>query len=115
MAESVVNHEPDAPEAQDASGALLARLAARSRERFEARRQILSFSEYMAEVLEDPRRHTRDAARYARDAFDSLLALPEGTDPRPTLRSLPRQLDVDVDDPAVLEDLDDPEQLASLG
>jgi predicted Ser/Thr protein kinase len=45
-------------------------LAARSQERFAARRQILSFGEYMDEVAKDPLRHTRDAAHYIRDCFD---------------------------------------------
>ncbi len=76
MADSAVNgaraEELAAPadDATERSNALLGRVANRSRERFTLRRQILSFSEYFAEVLKDPRRHTRDAAHYLRDAFD---------------------------------------------
>lgn len=58
-------------EAEAPRGAeLLAEIAAISRERFEARRQILSFSEYFAEVSAGPTLHTRDAAHYLRDLFD---------------------------------------------
>src|SRR5690606_12321817 len=73
MADSAVNgaraEELAAPadDATERSSALLGRVASRSRERFTLRRQILSFSEYFAEVLKDPRRHTRDAAHYLRD------------------------------------------------
>ena len=36
---------------------------------FEAQKRVLSFSEYLALVREHPRRHTRDAPRYLRDAL----------------------------------------------
>ncbi|RMG18304.1 MAG: serine protein kinase PrkA [Planctomycetota bacterium] len=49
---------------------LMELVSSRSQERFAARQQILSFAEYFAEVARDPRRHTRDAARYLKDCFD---------------------------------------------
>jgi len=45
-------------------------LQASVRERFQAEKRVLSFDEYLDEVLEHPFRHTRDAARYVRDCFD---------------------------------------------
>ncbi|MBW2463149.1 MAG: serine protein kinase PrkA, partial [Deltaproteobacteria bacterium] len=38
--------------------------------RFEAQKRVLGFEEYLAMALEHPGRHTRDAARYLRGAFD---------------------------------------------
>ena len=40
--------------------------------RFEAQKRVLSFREYLALVQENPRRHTRDAARYLKDCMDSF-------------------------------------------
>ncbi|MEM9194542.1 MAG: serine protein kinase PrkA [Myxococcota bacterium] len=40
------------------------------RDRFEAQRRVLSFTEYLALLSEVPERHTRDASRYLRDCFD---------------------------------------------
>jgi serine protein kinase len=57
----------------DAAGrarSALEKLSTTSQERFAAERQILSFSEYLRDVLEAPARHTRDAATYVRDMFD---------------------------------------------
>ena len=48
----------------------LERIGARVRERFEAEKRVLSFSEYLDEFAAFPLRHTRDAARYLRDCFD---------------------------------------------
>ncbi len=48
----------------------LERIGARVRERFEAEKRVLSFSEYLEEFALHPWRHTRDAARYLRDCFD---------------------------------------------
>jgi serine protein kinase len=48
----------------------LERIGARVRERFEAEKRVLSFSEYLEEFAAHPLRHTRDAARYIRDCFD---------------------------------------------
>lgn len=48
----------------------LERIGARVRERFEAEKRVLSFSEYLEEFAAHPFRHTRDAARYIRDCFD---------------------------------------------
>jgi serine protein kinase len=45
-------------------------IGARVRERFEAEKRVLSFSEYLDEFAAHPVRHTRDAARYLRDCFD---------------------------------------------
>ncbi|MEZ6186533.1 MAG: serine protein kinase PrkA [Planctomycetota bacterium] len=49
---------------------LLDELRQTSCERFETQRTILSFPEYLELVLEDPARHTRNAALYLRDLFD---------------------------------------------
>ncbi len=38
--------------------------------RFEAQKRVLSFREYLALVQENPRRYTRDAARYLKDCMD---------------------------------------------
>ncbi len=51
----------------------------------------------------------------ARTAFAPLLAASDEHGARPVLRALPRRLDVDVDDPAVLEDLDRRADLAAAG
>jgi len=40
--------------------------------RFEAQKRVLSFREYLALVEDNPRRHTRDAARYLKDCMDSF-------------------------------------------
>jgi predicted Ser/Thr protein kinase len=48
----------------------LERIGARVRERFEAEKRVLSFSEYLDEFGAHPWRHSRDAARYLRDCFD---------------------------------------------
>jgi serine protein kinase len=48
----------------------LERIGTRVRERFEAEKRVLSFSEYLDEFAAHPFRHTRDAARYLRDCFD---------------------------------------------
>lgn len=48
----------------------LLRIGARVRERFEADKRVLSFSEYLDEFAAHPWRHSRDAARYLRDCFD---------------------------------------------
>lgn len=49
---------------------LVQSLADRSKRRFSALRQILSYQEYLEAALRDPALHTRDAARYLRDVFD---------------------------------------------
>jgi CTP:molybdopterin cytidylyltransferase MocA len=63
-----------------------------------------------------PRYAERRGHPYVLDgaAFDAVTDLPDGADPRPTLRGLPTQLDVEVADPAVLEDLDDAAALRRL-
>ena len=38
--------------------------------RFEAQKRVLSYREYLALVQENPRRYTRDASRYLKDAMD---------------------------------------------
>lgn len=48
----------------------LERIGARVRERFEAEKRVLSFSEYLDEFAQHPYRHSRDAARYLHDCFD---------------------------------------------
>jgi serine protein kinase len=48
----------------------LDRIGARVRERFNADKRVLSFSEYLDEFAAHPWRHSRDAARYLRDCFD---------------------------------------------
>jgi serine protein kinase len=48
----------------------LERIGARVRDRFEAEKRVLSFSEYLEEFQQHPFRHSRDAARYLRDCFD---------------------------------------------
>ncbi|MDD9937705.1 MAG: serine protein kinase PrkA [Myxococcales bacterium] len=48
----------------------LERVSASVRDRFRAQKRVLSFSEYLEEVLAHPWRHSRDAARYMRDCFD---------------------------------------------
>jgi serine protein kinase len=47
-------------------------LQATVRERFQAEKRVLSFDEYIDEFLAHPFRHTRDAARYLHDCFDSF-------------------------------------------
>ena len=56
--------------AESAAGKLLEQLKQSNCERFTAQRTILSFPEYLELVLEDPERHTRNAALYVRDLFD---------------------------------------------
>ena len=68
MVEPVVQPSVDASERN--GGGLVEELARRSRERFQERKQILSFGEWLAQLLEDPRRHTRNAALYMRDMLD---------------------------------------------
>ncbi len=48
----------------------LTRIADAVQGRFEAQKRVLGFEEYLDLVLEHPGRHTRDAARYLRGAFD---------------------------------------------
>jgi serine protein kinase len=48
----------------------LEQLAASVKERFLAEKRVLSFEEYLQELLAHPWRHSRDAARYLRDCFD---------------------------------------------
>jgi predicted Ser/Thr protein kinase len=48
----------------------LERIGARVREQFEAEKRVLSFSEYLDELVAHPARHTRDASCYLRDCFD---------------------------------------------
>jgi predicted Ser/Thr protein kinase len=48
----------------------LEQLSASVRTRFLAEKRVLSFDEYLAELLQHPFRHTRDAARYLRDCMD---------------------------------------------
>ncbi|MCG8558025.1 MAG: serine protein kinase PrkA, partial [Proteobacteria bacterium] len=45
-------------------------LSAAVRDRFLAEKRVLSYDEYLRQVLEHPRRHTRDAARYLKSCFD---------------------------------------------
>jgi serine protein kinase len=47
-------------------------LQAAVRDRFQSEKRVLSFDEYLDEFLEHPYRHSRDAARYLRDCFDSF-------------------------------------------
>ena len=64
----------------------LEQVGASVRDRFRAQKRVLSFSEYIEEVLEHPFRHSRDAARYVRDCFDYYgsydIARPWGTERR---------------------------------
>jgi predicted Ser/Thr protein kinase len=48
----------------------LTRIADAVQGRFEAQKRVLGFEEYLELVLAHPGRHTRDAARYLRGAFD---------------------------------------------
>lgn len=48
----------------------LTRTFASAKERFDAARRVLSFAEHLQLLATDPRRHTRDAARYVVDCFD---------------------------------------------
>ncbi|MBM4364192.1 MAG: serine protein kinase PrkA, partial [Deltaproteobacteria bacterium] len=77
-------------------GDIAARLSEIGREvqaAFRADRRILSFAEYVELVARDPLRHTRDAARYVRDAFDhygrETRRLPTGDSTRFRLFDLP--------------------------
>ncbi|MGD8860181.1 MAG: serine protein kinase PrkA [Myxococcales bacterium] len=54
----------------------LEQLSSSVRERFRAQKRVLSFAEYLDEVLEHPFRHSRDAARYVRDCFDHYGSYP---------------------------------------
>lgn len=51
----------------------------------------------------------------SRAACDALVHASDAQGARPVLRSLPNALDLDVDDPAVLEDLDLPRDIAAAG
>lgn len=57
------------PEALDANKEL-EQLSSAVRDRFLAEKRLLSFDEYLSELLAHPWRHTRDAARYLRDCLD---------------------------------------------
>jgi len=70
MAEQAVEAEGRAGEAGHGAHELVQEISARSQERFEARQQILSFQEYLDEVLKDPALHTRNSALYLREMFD---------------------------------------------
>ncbi|MBK8169090.1 MAG: serine protein kinase PrkA [Sandaracinaceae bacterium] len=48
----------------------LAKIGADVKERFDAEKRVLSFAEYLELLAKFPARHTRDASRYVRDAFD---------------------------------------------
>lgn len=48
----------------------LEEIGARVRDRFDSEKRVLSFDEYLEQLVEHPARHTRDAARYLRDCFD---------------------------------------------
>lgn len=48
----------------------LEQLADSVKRRFAAEKRVLSYDEYLDELLAHPWRHTRDAARYLRDCFD---------------------------------------------
>jgi serine protein kinase len=48
----------------------LEQLAASIKSRFLAEKRVLSFEEYLDELLAHPWRHSRDASRYLRDCFD---------------------------------------------
>jgi serine protein kinase len=71
----------------------LGRIGEKVRERFEAQKRVLSFQEYLAEFMDHPWRHSRDAARYLRDCFDHYgsydLARPWGSVRRWRLFDLP--------------------------
>jgi predicted Ser/Thr protein kinase len=53
------------------------------RSRFEASRRILSYSDYIEQVLEHPQCHARNSAQYVKDAFDHFgdyeIETPRGT------------------------------------
>jgi predicted Ser/Thr protein kinase len=75
---------------------ILARLEGIARQvqrEFSEERRVLSFQEYLELVAADPLRHSRDAARYLRDAFDhfgtAVLTRPWGKDTRFRLFDLP--------------------------
>jgi predicted Ser/Thr protein kinase len=48
----------------------LEQLSASVKDRFMAEKRVLSFDEYVKELLAHPWRHSRDAARYLKDCFD---------------------------------------------
>ncbi len=50
--------------------ALLKQVGDEVRQRFDAQKRVLSFAEYLDLVVQEPRRHTRDAARYLKDCLD---------------------------------------------
>jgi len=52
----------------------LQQLGADIKERFQTEKRVLSFEEYLAEFLEHPWRHSRDASRYMRDCVDHFGA-----------------------------------------
>ena len=49
---------------------LLGRIYDDVRQAFEANKRILSFSEFMAQLVEHPQRHARSAAQYVHDCFE---------------------------------------------
>lgn len=66
--DEVAQREKDV--AREAAG-LLDGMATRGQERFASLQQILSFDEYLREVLKAPHLHARNAAGYMRDMFDA--------------------------------------------
>ena len=60
----------------------LEQLSASVRTRFLAEKRLLTFDEYLSELLAHPYRHSRDAARYLKDCFDfygsSEIERPQG-------------------------------------
>ena len=48
----------------------LEQVAAAVKTRFLAEKRVLSFEDYLQELLQHPWRHSRDAARYLKDCFD---------------------------------------------
>ena len=50
--------------------ALLQQVGQEVKQRFDAQKRVLSFTEYLELVIQQPRRHTRDAARYLKDCLD---------------------------------------------
>ena len=79
-----------------AVNAQLAGTFARVKERFDAARRVLSFSEHLALVRADPRGQTRDAARYVADCVDHYGIEPAA--PGSTRPSRYRLFDLPFDD-----------------
>lgn len=69
-----------------------------SREQFQSARRVLSFDEYLEIFAAEPRRYTRDAARYLKDMYDHYGTVrvdrPYGTGTRWNLFDLPWEDDV---------------------